>query len=157
MEYVSKKLEEHTLGIQRVAVICPIEEQGLVGEASCSGEPGVDEVTLDDDLELDGETVHGGKEDHANGAAQNISLVDDDKAVQGVSVADSNDVKEEEVRVGESVCGDEMALGDDAILGVQDARVIWSANVVDEVRVGREAGTDQVAHGNVDDDAVRPQ
>ena len=29
-EYVPGKLEEHVLGIQRVAVICPVEEQAVM-------------------------------------------------------------------------------------------------------------------------------
>jgi len=59
-EYVPKKLEEHTLGIQRVAVICPIEEQGLVGGAYNGKEPGGDElVGSGDGLMLDGETIGG--------------------------------------------------------------------------------------------------
>ena len=34
LPYVPKQLDEITLGVQRIAVICPVEEQGLTEEAA---------------------------------------------------------------------------------------------------------------------------
>ena len=55
-EFIPSKLEEHTLGIQRVAVICPVEEQGLV-DGACT-----DEISDEaDGLNAIGEEVRDGE------------------------------------------------------------------------------------------------
>ena len=52
LTYVPKALEEHCLGVQRLSVICPIEEQTHLAEAESSVDPGPVAVSLAPDQDV---------------------------------------------------------------------------------------------------------
>ena len=52
LTYVPRALEEHCLGVQRLSVICPIEEQTHLAEAESSVDPGPVAVSLAPDQDV---------------------------------------------------------------------------------------------------------